>query len=102
MTRAPSMVPMIRPRYYLGLFARDITAAVPYARTVFASAYPAVEGHKAVFASLDKPTPESHPGYGAIVGPFRTKRAALYMATHPMCVTVGEAEIAARRLESAS
>ncbi len=49
-----------------------------------------------IFACETVPTFESHGNrYGAVVGPFRTKRAAIFMSrTHPNphCRTVSEAE----------
>lgn len=46
-----------------------------------------------VFTSDIQPTLETHGDkYGAVTGPFKTKRAAEYMRDNPMCMTVGEAE----------
>lgn len=53
------------------------------------------EGKKVVFSCAEVPTPTSHPEYGACIGPFRTKRAALFMAASgnsPNCRTVADAE----------
>jgi hypothetical protein len=49
-----------------------------------------------VFASDHAPTADGHPEYAAVVGPFRTKRAAVYMAEsgqgNPHLQTVDDAE----------
>lgn len=64
-------------------------------------------GHKGgrveVFQAPEKPTQSSHGrSYAACTGPFRTKRAAVFMATNgrnnPHCVTVADAERLARRI----
>lgn len=57
-------------------------------------------GHKAgsgrvVFRSPETPTPEAFPQFGAVVGPFRTMRAALlsadtYPNPHIRCVADAE------------
>lgn len=48
------------------------------------------------FVSLTTPTPDSHPEYSAVIGPFLTKRGALFMAEYgdnnPHCITVQDAE----------
>ncbi len=56
-------------------------------------------GSKEVFRTTEIPTHESHGGkYEACIGPFRTIRAAKWMAHpvrgmfNPHCVTVGDAE----------
>ena len=48
-----------------------------------------------VFKSVEMPTKESHPQYGAVIGPFRTKKAAVLTATsgnnpHIQCVADAE------------
>ena len=49
-----------------------------------------------IFRSSVKPTEQTHPQYAAVIGPFRTKRGALFMVQHshnnPHCQTVGDAE----------
>lgn len=73
----------MRPRYYVGL------RADPPVREVFRAA--------------QTPTPASHGAqYGAVIGPFVTKRGADWMAqygghTNPHLTCVAEAERAARR-----
>lgn len=57
----------------------------------------ASEGVRQVFRSFVVPTTESHGHlYNAVVGPFRTVRAANFMrdygANNPHCVTVNDAE----------
>lgn len=57
-------------------------------------------GVRKVFRSDVTPTEDTHPEYGAVIGPFRTVRAARYMAKHgggnPHLVTVADAERIAR------
>jgi hypothetical protein len=55
------------------------------------------DGRLEIFQSTAIPTFTSHGFvYAAVVGPFRTKRAALYMAQHgrnnPHLLSVGDAE----------
>lgn len=71
---------MKRARYYVGLLF----------------------GRAEVFTSRETPTEETHGDrFGAVVGPFRTKRAAYFMAqngyANPHCRTVAEAERLAER-----
>jgi hypothetical protein len=45
------------------------------------------------FSSAVEPTSTTHGEYySAVVGPFRTKRAAFFMAENPMVLTVSDAE----------
>ena len=55
-------------------------------------------GKRVIFRSDATPTKETHPQYGAVIGPFRTVRAARLMAS-PGCMlqTVAEAERVAGR-----
>lgn len=60
------------------------------------------EGGQELFRSASKPTVESHGDrYVYAIGPFRTKRGALFMLYHgynnPHCVTVAQAERLANR-----
>lgn len=41
---------------------------------------PSQGGAREVFRSVTVPTAESHPQFAAVIGPFRTKAGALYMA----------------------
>ena len=56
-------------------------------------------------ASYDTPTPESHP-YQVVIGPFRTKRGAAFMATfgagNPHVLCVADAERIAKNLDGAA
>lgn len=52
-------------------------------------------GQREVFRFRGYPRTDTHPQYGAIVGPFRTMRGARYMAGSPQCADVGTAERAA-------
>jgi hypothetical protein len=60
-------------------------------------------GHKSgnaeAFQSENEPTPESHPNFGAVTGPFRSERGARYGAGYkgPILQTVDEFEEAAHR-----
>ncbi len=50
-----------------------------------------------VFKSVETPTRLDHGGeYGAVIGPFNTKRGAEYMETHPFCIDVRTAELKAK------
>ena len=58
-------------------------------------------GVRKVFRSDVTPTEDTHPEYGAVIGPFRTVRAARFMAQHggagnPHLVTVDDAERAVK------
>jgi hypothetical protein len=54
---------------------------------------------RVVFASAKTPTMESHGGaYAAVVGPFRTKTGAVYLAHNPHCCDVADAERLAKGL----
>ena len=70
-----------RQRYYVGFFKG-----------------PGGKGRFATwFASPTKPTQESHGRlYDAVVGPFRTKRGAVYMSENPSTPSVEQAELWAR------
>ena len=54
----------------------------------------------------DDPTPNAHPGVLALIGPFRTRRAAEWMAdrtrgmNNPHCRNVAEAEKLAKKFQS--
>lgn len=52
--------------------------------------------HRTVFAFNGVPTAASHPQFLACIGPFRTKKAAFFMAlygrSNPHCRTVQDAE----------
>lgn len=55
-----------------------------------------------VFRCAYKPTVETHGHvYGAVIGPFKTKRGASFMArcgyNNPHCVTVKDAECLAKK-----
>ena len=54
------------------------------------------EGRREVFRHVGIPTPELTPQFFACVGPFRTKRGAVFMRDHgksnPHCQCVGQAE----------
>lgn len=51
---------------------------------------------RVVFRNVLEPTPETHPQYSAVIGPFRTVRGARFMAqfgaNNPHCQTVADAE----------
>jgi hypothetical protein len=50
------------------------------------------------FRSAALPTKDTHPEYGAVIGPFQTKRGAWFAAMNPwsVCISVAEYERAAR------
>ena len=54
------------------------------------------EPGRRVFCSKETPTADTFVEYGAVIGPFRTKRGAQFMAKHgynnPHCRTVADAE----------
>ena len=51
-----------------------------------------------IFHSPYMPTQKEYGStYFAVIGPFRTKRGALYMCANPMCQSVQDAERAAAR-----
>lgn len=54
--------------------------------------------HCAIFRAAATPTPETHPQYAAVVGPFRTLAGARVMlnAHGPLIQTVADAERTAR------
>jgi len=57
------------------------------------------------FATATEPTELSHGSYNAVVGPFRTKRGARFMAKYgsynnPHCQTVQQAEKLAKKQEA--
>jgi len=59
-------------------------------------------GGREVFRSVQRPTQEMHGArYGAVIGPFRTRRGADFMAKYgagnPHCQCVFEAEKLAKR-----
>lgn len=56
-------------------------------------------GNSEAFQSENEPTPESHPNFGAVTGPFRSERGARYGAGYkgPVLQTVDEFEEAAHR-----
>ena len=61
-----------------------------------------VGGKREAFSSIDTPTYASHPMYFAVMGPFRTKRGALYQEAHgssnnPHLQTVSETEYYAKQ-----
>lgn len=71
---------MTRQRYYVGFYSsiRGIRGAT-------------------WFASPTKPTQESHGRlYDSVVGPFKTKRGAVYMSENHSCGSVATAELWAR------
>ena len=52
---------------------------------------------RTVFKSRDTPSPTTHGhAYAAVIGPFRTKRGAIFMRDHgqnnPHCQSVADAE----------
>lgn len=53
-------------------------------------------GTRVVFRNVLEPTPETHPQYSAVIGPFPTVRGAEFMARYgannPHCQTVADAE----------
>jgi len=54
-------------------------------------------GTREVFRSVNTPTEESHPMFGAVFGPFRTRKGADFMASdaarnNPHCQCVADAE----------
>jgi len=57
---------------------------------------PIGDGKREVFRSAITPTEQTHPQYTAVIGPFRTRRAADYMAHYghlnPSCQCVADAE----------
>lgn len=66
-----------------------------------------IGGGREVFRSVEVPTTESHGNlYGAVIGPFRTRRGADFMARHgagnPHCRCVWEAEKLASRAKGSS
>ncbi len=71
-----------RPRYFVGL----VTVRVP-----------GLGGSRELFRSATVPTFDTHGArYGATIGPFRTKRGAIFMRDHgranPHCQCVNDAE----------
>lgn len=57
-------------------------------------------GQRAIFRAAGEPTAAEFPQYGAAIGPFRTRRAAVLCQTVgnvPSLITVGDYERAARR-----
>lgn len=55
--------------------------------------YVGKNGNKLEFFSSDvTPTKELFPQYKAVIGPFRTKKAALFLMNNPMVQTVSDAE----------
>jgi hypothetical protein len=59
-------------------------------------------GKMELFSSASEPTSASHGDrFAACIGPFRTKRGAVFMARHglgnPHCVTVADAERLAKK-----
>jgi len=58
-------------------------------------------GARTVFRSDTIPTQDTHPEYGAVIGPFRTMRAARFLAEHgggnPHLVTIAQIERAAKK-----
>lgn len=57
-----------------------------------------------VFHAMSTPTQATHPQYGAVIGPFRTKRGAVFMArngyNNPHCRTVADAERLSKTVQS--
>ena len=51
-------------------------------------------GTRTAFQSDVTPTEETHPEYGAVIGPFRTVRGARFMASHLYVTSIDDAEIA--------
>jgi hypothetical protein len=60
------------------------------------------ESKRTAFRSATEPTPETHPQFNAVIGPFRTKRGAEFMRDHgannPHCQTVADAERIAKQI----
>lgn len=59
-------------------------------------------GRREVFRAVETPTEQSHGAkYGAVIGPFRTKRGAEFMRDYgrgnPHCLSVADAERLARK-----
>lgn len=61
--------------------------------------YVGVNGmYREYFRSQETPTETSHPQYKAVIGPFRTKRAALFMCDQfKNCQSVADAERISRQ-----
>lgn len=64
-------------------------------------------GASEVFRSAETPTADTHPQYFACTGPFRTHRAAVFMASpagdnNPHCRCVAEAEKIIRQIDKKS
>ena len=60
-------------------------------------------GQREVFTADQTPTNDTHGAlYGAVIGPFRTKRGAQFMSDYgrgnPHCLTVSDAESLAKAL----
>ena len=51
-----------------------------------------------MFSYAETPTKKTHPQYQAVVGPFKTKRAAEYLVDNPHISSVREAEKAENEL----
>ena len=49
-------------------------------------------GQMTVISAETTPTKNSHPQFNAVIGPFRTMRAAQYMKNNPQCQSVADAE----------
>lgn len=49
------------------------------------------------FASRSTPTEQTHPQYGAVIGPYRSKRGAFYAAANPWVRSIRHAEECAAR-----
>lgn len=56
------------------------------------------DGVKTAFASYGVPTEKTHPLFAAVIGPFKTKHAAEYMARHRYCENVAKAEEATAKI----
>lgn len=56
----------------------------------------ATRNTREIFRAASVPTFATHPDYNAVIGPFRTKRGALFMArygrSNPHCQCVADAE----------
>jgi hypothetical protein len=48
-----------------------------------------------VFRFTGTPTPQTHPQFSYVIGAFKTRRGAEYLASHPHCRNVKAAEIGA-------
>jgi hypothetical protein len=65
--------------------------------------YVGLNASRAIFKMAVEPTQEICPEFVAVIGPFRTKRGAQFMATYgannPHCQTVADAERIAKKYQ---